>query len=425
MSVEPSEEYSYQQPRYGHGPPPAPAAYYGARGGAPPQPGYPQSHAGGFMPPTHFNGQMVPYNNFQNPFAPMANGGGADYFNGPPRGPYDMMNYGGHQGQNGYFGGQTSYGALPPHLQQYMYSSPPPAAVPATEVGAPPTPAPPEKKDPVVEAMKAELELFKKDQAKKAAAEAQKELEEKIRRDTEAAIQRRLEDVRKAQEDAQKEIAKAKIEAERAARQKLEDERKAEEERRRQHEEAMKRAERDARDKMEAEFKAMEERKKREAEAAAAAEAAAKIKIETAMRMEAEAKAAAEKKAAEEVEWRKKLEAEAKLKAEIEAREKLEKEVQAAADAKKAEEEKKKAEEAFKKKALEEAKEKVEEAAKKAEKAPIKFKDAVGRKFSFPYRLCQTWPVRTQPSPPFPPPDLTLSFSPLFPPSAVFLSTCD
>jgi hypothetical protein len=29
------------------------------------------------------------------------------------------------------------------------------------------------------------------------------------------------------------------------------------------------------------------------------------------------------------------------------------------------------------------------------EKAPIRFKDAVGRKFSFPFHLCKTWSVCT------------------------------
>lgn len=45
--------------------------------------------------------------------------------------------------------------------------------------------------------------------------------------------------------------------------------------------------------------------------------------------------------------------------------------------------------------ALEEAKRRSKEAAEKieTEPAPIKFKDAVGRKFSFPFHLCSTWQV--------------------------------
>ena len=47
---------------------------------------------------------------------------------------------------------------------------------------------------------------------------------------------------------------------------------------------------------------------------------------------------------------------------------------------------------------LEKAKKAAEEEAAKlkpsdAPKAPIKFKDAVGRKFSFPWNLCKTWKV--------------------------------
>ncbi|RYP47236.1 hypothetical protein DL768_006679 [Monosporascus sp. mg162] len=59
-----------------------------------------------------------------------------------------------------------------------------------------------------------------------------------------------------------------------------------------------------------------------------------------------------------------------------------------------ADDDRKRDEEAFKKRALEEAKLKAEEAQKKSmgkDKAPIRFKDAVGRKFSFPFHICQTW----------------------------------
>jgi hypothetical protein len=90
------------------------------------------------------------------------------------------------------------------------------------------------------------------------------------------------------------------------------------------------------------------------------------------------------------------------------------KEIKAAAERATLEAEKKAAEEAAKRKEeydkeLEEIKKKqaeLEEAKKKAEaeanqlrpgddmkKAPIRFKDAVGRKFSFPWHLCKTWKV--------------------------------
>lgn len=109
----------------------------------------------------------------------------------------------------------------------------------------------------------------------------------------------------------------------------------------------------------------------------------------------ADAKAAAEKKAQEEKNKELKEAAEkAKKKAEEEA-------------AKKAAEEKEKWDkemEELKKKAaeVEEAKKKAEEEVKNLtpgddlKKAPIKFKDAVGRKFSFPWHICKTWKVSRQ-----------------------------
>ncbi|KAL9085504.1 MAG: hypothetical protein Q9165_007549 [Trypethelium subeluteriae] len=109
----------------------------------------------------------------------------------------------------------------------------------------------------------------------------------------------------------------------------------------------------------------------------------------------------------EEVRARELAQAEAKKKAE-EAAAALE---AAASNARKeaetkAEEEAKKAKEEADK-ALEEAKKATEDATKDAEQAkkdleaatapkeekPIKFKDAVGRKFSFPFHLCKTWKV--------------------------------
>lgn len=51
------------------------------------------------------------------------------------------------------------------------------------------------------------------------------------------------------------------------------------------------------------------------------------------------------------------------------------------------------------KKIEEETKAKIADA---AEQAPIKLKDAVGRKFSFPFHLCSTWQVRKTNSEPLP-----------------------
>ena len=94
---------------------------------------------------------------------------------------------------------------------------------------------------------------------------------------------------------------------------------------------------------------------------------------------------AADKKAAEEAATDKKVKEEvAKVKAEAE------KKTKAAEDAmKKAEADKKKADE-DKAKAEAEAK---ALSAPSDKKKPIRFKDALGRKFSFPFHLCQTWGV--------------------------------
>jgi hypothetical protein len=125
--------------------------------------------------------------------------------------------------------------------------------------------------------------------------------------------------------------------------------------------------------------------------------------VEVAATKAAEAKVAEEKKRAEEMEKEVKAAAErAKLEAEIaaaklaaEAKEKAEKEAAEAKDKhdKALAEAQKKADE------FEAAKKKAEEEAKSLRpgddmlKPPIRFKDAVGRKFSFPWHLCKTWKV--------------------------------
>jgi len=386
---DPSDDYYHHPHGRGYAPPGG-GGYYQPQG-----PGYAQSHVG-YGPPNHYPGgrgqQVVHYN----PFAPMGNGGGSNFFGDPRGSGYDsMVPY-----QQGYYGG---YGA-PPGMQQYMFAPPPP---PPTEVPAPPhTPAPPpdKKPDPEMEKIKAQLELLQAEKSKKDEAEKQAAIETKIRKDAEEAFQRRMDEMKKAQEEAKKEIEKAKADAERAARDRIEAERKAEEDRRKAHDLQMKRLEQEARDKLDAERRADEEKKKRDAEVAAiaeaalkakieAAEAAAKAKVEKAIKEEAEARALAKKKEEEEAAWRKKLEEEAKLKAELDARNKIEAEKKKAEEEAAAAEEKKKFEKALKDKLQEEADAKALEALKKKEKAPIKFKDAVGRKFSFPFHLCQTWPV--------------------------------
>ncbi|KAI1343154.1 hypothetical protein F5Y15DRAFT_278667 [Xylariaceae sp. FL0016] len=111
--------------------------------------------------------------------------------------------------------------------------------------------------------------------------------------------------------------------------------------------------------------------------------------FETAMTIQAdaEAKAKAAQRAAEEEEWRQRVEENIKLKAEADLRAKIEREQKLAEELRQADEERKKAEQAMMEKLMEEA----EKALKGREQAPVRFKDAVGRKFSFPYHECQTW----------------------------------
>ncbi|KAK4453880.1 hypothetical protein QBC34DRAFT_393629 [Podospora aff. communis PSN243] len=101
----------------------------------------------------------------------------------------------------------------------------------------------------------------------------------------------------------------------------------------------------------------------------------------------------AEQAAATE-EWKKAID----LQALNDARVELEIQRQADQRAIAAEEERKKAEEEFREGILQEATARAEEALKRKEdalkkqvKAPIKFKDAIGRKYTFPFHLIQTW----------------------------------
>lgn len=129
-----------------------------------------------------------------------------------------------------------------------------------------------------------------------------------------------------------------------------------------------------------------DEQLKREA-AQEAARLAEKADADAKAAKAAAEKAAAAKAAAELLEAAKKAREEAEAKAAKEAEETKAAHEKAMAEAKAAAEE------------LEKAKKAAEEEAKKlkpsdAPKPPIKFKDAVGRKFSFPWHLCKTWKVR-------------------------------
>lgn len=321
-----------------------------------------------------------------NPFSPVSNSSGSSGYFGPEaRGPYghDMMPF-----QSPYYNGP---GGLPGYMHQLHVS--PPNGSPVEQHGQSLVPAPSHSPAPDPEKLRLEAEIasYKAQQEKHKQAERQREIEAQIRKDAEEAFQKRMDEMRKIQEENKKELELAKAEAERTARERIEAERKAEDERQKQYAEAMRQAEEKARAKFEAELKAEEARKKKEEEARKLAEEEAKARLEAAMRAQAEATAAAEKKAKEEEEKLKLIREEAKRKADADAAAQVEedkvnakKKAEAAATAKQEQE-------AMKKKIEEETRAKMEEAAKTKDKAPIKFKDALGRKFSFPFRLCSTW----------------------------------
>lgn len=193
------------------------------------------------------------------------------------------------------------------------------------------------------EAAAKELERLRKFEAERIA----KENEEKAKADAAAA-----EAALKAKEDA----GLAQIDALKALIQKHEEERAAREAA------SIARAESEAA--AAAAKKAKEEEEKKRQEEIAAASAAAKEAAEKAAKEAADAAEKAAKDAAEAAQ----KEHEAKL-----------------AEATKAHEEAEKA-----RKALEEAAEKAKPPPD-AMQPPIKFKDAVGRKFSFPWHICKTW----------------------------------
>ncbi|CAN8096072.1 unnamed protein product [Discula destructiva] len=317
-----------------------------------------------------------------------------------------------------------------------------------------PAPAPVEEKkpDPEFLKMKEQLELMQLERKKVEDAQARAELEQKIRQEEERKIKDRMDAIRDAQEAAKRDIELARVAAEAAAMERLEEARKAEDERRRMEAELRAQAAREERDRIEAERKAEAQRAAEQAAALERAERVAKEKYEAAKRAEEESKAEmarqkelieietknkllAEQKAAEEAKAAAELKAaEAAKQLEIEREtlrqkaiqeheEKLAAEKKAIADAEKAAaaakqqahdefvlkqaEEKLKAEEAaaaaeqakkdaeaLKAKILEEGKKAAEEEAKKGtgdDKEPVKFKDAVGRKYSFPWRLASEW----------------------------------
>lgn len=308
----------------------------------------------GGQPPVHPAGAMMAY--YQ---------GFDQHYGMPPPMPY------------GYPPGPGGYRHSPDHSpdpgrRERARSKPstPPAAAPPPPpppiAVAPPPPPPPPALGPI-NPTPAEKEAMTRAAEN---ADRLKKLEELLmaqaqaKTDKEAAKQRALEDAAIAEAEAKKKGEEDKLA-------KLHDLIIAQREEQKARDQAIEAAR--AAEKAEADAKAAKDaaEKKKAAEDAGKLLAAAKK-----AREEAEAKAAEEAKAAKE------------------AHEK------ALAEAAAAAEELKKAKEEAEKKAADEAKAK-EEAEKKAaaaaapapeeKKPPIKFKDAVGRKFSFPWHICCTW----------------------------------
>jgi hypothetical protein len=104
------------------------------------------------------------------------------------------------------------------------------------------------------------VEAYKAQERATQAEQRQREVEANIRQEAETAFQRRMEDMRLAQEEAKRDIEKARIEAEQAAREKIQAEQEEKQRRAREHAQTMAEAEEKARLRFEAEWKAKEER---------------------------------------------------------------------------------------------------------------------------------------------------------------------
>jgi hypothetical protein len=330
-SVDPQEDY----PAYGRGFLPQNMTY----GGRAPQPGYAQSYVS--ISPNPFPGNAGPvmpyggpaaYPYPQNPFSPAPGVGGQGYYPPHQTAAFGAPGYGGHEVMP--YGQAAGYGyggyGIPPQV--------PPSQFYAHYAERPPSP----KGTPAPAA---------------SVVAAEKEKSE---------IEKKLATLEQLLADAKLEAEKTKQEAERVKRE-------TEEKKMASLMEAEK-ARREAEEKKLAALERQLEDTKHEA---------AKAKKQVAEREAADKKAADEAAVKEATDKRVKEEV-AKVKADADKKTKA------------AEEATKKAEE--EKKAADEAKAKAEAEAKALatpsdKKKPIKFKDAVGRKFSFPFHLCQTWSV--------------------------------
>lgn len=353
-SVEPDE-----YPGYGRG-------YPGPYGGRmpQPQPGYaPSAYSvapagGGYAPPFGNPGALThygPQGGYQypnaNPFSPQPAPApaGTGYFNG---GHHPMSTHGTPSPFSGHemmaFPPMPGYGGFPgypqgmsPHMPYY------PQQWPASEPSVTGDPEVEKKLLAIEQLMKTQKIDFENAQKELAARDAADAANKKAAEEKEAAAKKAAEEKEAA--------AKKAAEEKEAWEKKLAEEKKA----------ALAKGAEDAKNQIEAEKKKAEQAAAEEKEKADAKAAVAKA--------EADAKAAVEKAEKERKEAVEKAEKEAK-----EAITKAEKEAKESID-----------------KAEKEAKESIDKALapKDDKRKPIKFKDAVGRKFSFPFHLCATWAV--------------------------------
>lgn len=339
--------------------------------------GYPRS---GHQPPQGYGyypqGQVMAYNG--NPFSPAA----SPYTN--PASYAQDPRYGSELAQYPQYFPYQQYPMAHPGMHLEAPAAPTPVAPAPPPAPAGPTPREIQLQDQVA--------AFEKAKQLQELAEREKQIEAEARRKAAEESRKLVEEMERFKEQTKIELNRAREEAARATRDGIAAEAAAAAEREKQKAEAVKQAEERVRIMYEDARRAEEARKKKEAEEHAKAEAAHKLRLEAALRADAEAKAAAAKAAAAEAEKVKQIQDEAKRKADAEFAARIQAEKDAAAKKAELEALAKAEKDAYTKKVQEETKANLEAAAKKDRGPFIQFKDALNRKYSFPYRLCTTWP---------------------------------
>ncbi|OAA66252.1 hypothetical protein ISF_04090 [Cordyceps fumosorosea ARSEF 2679] len=324
-------------------------------------------------------GQVMPYGG--NPFSPAS----SPYSN-PAHYAQDPRAFGNEMAA---WQHPQYYGHYPGQFHQMAHPG-----MPLDVAAAPPPPAPPAVpgKSENEEKLQNELQAYRDREQKQLQAEREKEIKEEARRSAAEENKKAVQELARVREQQDVEIQRAREEAAQAARDGIAAEAAAAAEREKQKAEAIKQAEERIKIMFEQARRAEEEKKKKEAEEAAKMEADYKLRVAAALRADAEAKEAAAKAAADEAERIKGIQEEAKRKADAEFAAKIQAEKDAAAKAAEAAALAKAERDAYTMKVQEETKAKLEAQAKTDRGPSLQFKDALGRKYSFPFRLCTTWP---------------------------------